>query len=49
MMTPDRKLNLGGLSVGRGPLPREHRGAGDGAPAAAPVCLAGRSAWGSGG
>ena len=38
----DRNFNRGGLNIGPGPLPREHRCAGDGAPATAPVCPATR-------
>lgn len=45
----DRNFNRAGLNVGPGLLPRERRCAGGGAPATAPVCLAGRSAWGPGG
>ena len=45
----DRNFNQGALSTGPGPLPREPRCAGDGAPATAPVCLVGRSACGPGG
>jgi hypothetical protein len=40
-LCPDRKFNRGGVSIGRGPPPREHQRAGLRATSAAPVCLAG--------
>ena len=45
----DRNFNRGWLSIGPGALLREPRCAGDGAPATASACRAGRSACGPGG